>query len=325
MPRRTPKSAKRASSPSSQPLVSHSWLMKAIAAVVIVALICAYLTLSLLFYQGQWQLVLHPKHETRPPETSSIRFGPDESATPQLTGRWLPAAPGARYANSTILFLPSGDGSLSDFNATLDRLHNLGINVFAFDYRGYGYSADTHPNQLRMTQDTESAWAYLNTSRGIPAHHIIPYGIGVGASLATNLAAKHSDIPALILDSPSTDMEILDAVLEDPRTRFLPARILFHENFAIAQPLAALKTPKLFLLLNEPSKIAKNEETDPHSDAIENLVDGAASPKIISNLHAADFAGPLYGEQIRRFLDQYAAPPTPPLVPTPAPVPTNHP
>jgi uncharacterized protein len=260
--------------------------MKAIAAVVIVALICAYLTLSLLFYQGQWQLVLHPQHKAEAPETSWIHFGPDESAIPQLTGRWIPAAPGARYADATILFLPSGDGSLSDFNPTLDRLHNLGINVFAFDYRGYGYSADTHPNQLRMTQDAESAWTYLNASRNIPAHQIIPYGIGVGASLATHLAANHSDIPALILESPKGDL--LDAVRHDSHASLMPVRLLFHEDFPLAAPLTSLQTPKL--LLTTSASPGKAFET-------------AADPKL-----TVEFPNPsdaLYTQSITRFLDQY--------------------
>jgi pimeloyl-ACP methyl ester carboxylesterase len=303
MPRRTPKSAKPASSSSSQPLVGHGWLIKAIAAVVIVALICAYLTLALLFYQGQWQLVLHPKHETQAPENSSIHFAPDESATPQLTGRWIPAALGARYANATILFLPSGDGSLSDFNTTLDRLHNLGVNIFAFDYRGYGYSADTHPNQLRMTQDAESAWSYLITSRGIPAHQIIPYGVGVGASLATHLAAIHSDIPALILESPKGDL--LDTVRHDPHVPLMPVRLLFHENFPLAEQLASLHTPKLLI---------SKGGTAPAFPT-------ASDPKLTAKFDPLSDA--TYAQTLTRFLDQYVAPPTQQLVPTPAPASTN--
>ncbi len=224
MPRPIPKPTRQAPSktPSKPELVSHIWLIKAIGFTVLAASICGYLTLCALFYQGQWQLVLHPNRASNPQtsESSWIHFGPDESATPQLTGRWLPAAPGARYANTTILFLPSGDGSLSDFNSTLDRLHNIGINVFAFDYRGYGFSADTRPNQQKMTQDADSAWTYLNTSRAIPAQQIIPYGTGVGASLATHLALIHPEIPALILDSPRSDL--LDAVLRDPRSQSPP-------------------------------------------------------------------------------------------------------
>src|SRR5258708_10149097 len=218
--------------PTPPDVVSPIWLIKAIALTIVAALLCGYLTLCLLFYQGQWQLVLHPHRATAKPqeiESSWIHFGPDESAIPQLTGRWLPAAPGARYANTTILFLPSGDGSLSDFNSTLDRLHNIGINVFAFDYRGYGFSAATHPNQQRMSKDAESAWTYLNTSRAIPAQQIIPYGTGVGASLATHLAVLHPAVPALILESPKGDL--LDDVIQDNRASLVPVRLLFHEHF----------------------------------------------------------------------------------------------
>ena len=303
MPRRPPKSTKRASRTSSQPLVSHTWLVKAIAAVVIVALICAYLTLSLLFYQGQWQLVLHPQHQAEAPGTASIHFAPDESATPQLTGRWIPATPGARYANNTILFLPSGDGSLSDFNPTLDKLHNLGINVFAFDYRGYGYSAETHPNQLRMTQDAESAWTYLTTSRSIPAHQIIPYGVGVGASLATHLAASHSDIPAFILESPKGDL--LDTVRHDPHASLMPVRLLFHESFPLAEPLASLHTPKLLLSKADAAPAFRT----------------ASDPKLTVEFDSPSDA--TYAQALTRFLDQYIAPPVPQLVPTPAPASTN--
>jgi hypothetical protein len=277
--------------------------MKAIAFVVLAALICGYLTLSLLFYQGQWQLVLHPKHEAQAPETSWIHFGPDKSAIPQLTGRWIPAAPGARYANTTILFLPSGDGSLSDFNSTLDRLHNLGVNVFAFDYRGYGYSADVHPNQLRMTQDTESAWAYLNTSRNVHAHQIIPYGIGVGASLATHLAASHSDIPALILESPKGDL--LDTVRHDPHAGLMPVRLLFHEIFPLAAPLTALRTPKLLISKGDAAPAFR----------------AASDPKLTIEFDSPSDA--TYAQALSRFLDQFIPPPVPQLVPTPAPASTN--
>src|SRR5271170_1249909 len=164
-------------------------------------------TFCLLFYQGQWQLVLHPIRTAASPASIAgvpyelIRFGPDESATPQLTGWWIPSDPGGRYSHLTILLLPDGNGSLADSIPTLASLHNLGINVFAFDYRGYGQSAATRPNQQNMIHDADSAWQYLTISRNIPAPQIVPYGIGVGASLATRLAAANTAIPALILDA----------------------------------------------------------------------------------------------------------------------------
>src|ERR1700753_1815494 len=109
MPRTASKPARPISpQPAPPDVVSPIWLVKAIALTIVAALFCGYLTLCLLFYQGQWQLVLPPP-PPRPPPTPTTpseltRLGPDESATPQLPGWWIPAAPGSRYAPITILF-----------------------------------------------------------------------------------------------------------------------------------------------------------------------------------------------------------------------------
>jgi pimeloyl-ACP methyl ester carboxylesterase len=322
MPRPTPSPGKRTSptqrakTASAKPIgdVDPRWLLKTGALTILAAVICGYLTLCLLFYQGQWQLILHPKRPTtsRPPvvdsqnkEAELVHFAPDESAVPQLIGWWIPAPPGSRYSQTTILLLPSGDGSLADDSALLTALHSLGINIFAFDYRGYGQSAASHPNQLRMTQDADSAWQYLNISRHIPAEQIVLYGTGVGASLATHLAASHADSPALILDAPHGDL--LNAALHDPRSKLVPVRLLFHERFPLAEPLSTLHTPKLLL-----SRTASRDEA----------FRTAADPKRTVELAAPSQA--LYQQSLTRFLDEYVTPaPIPQLVPSPAPSATN--
>jgi len=283
------------------------WLVKAIAVTSVAALFCGYLTFCLLFYQGQWQLILHPTRTTSAPTSIAgipyqlIHFGPDESATPQLTGWWIPAAMGARYANTTILFLPGSEGSLADSIPTLTSLHNVGLNIFAFDYRGYGQSTPTHPNQLNMTHDVDSAWQYLTTSRAIAAQQVIPYGTGVGASLAIKLAADHNTIPAVILDAPRGDL--LEVARRDPRSRLIPVRLLFHEHFPLAAPLAALRTPKLLFSRN----------TSPDQSFLH-----ASDPKLTVELPS--LSETLYDQSLTRFLDQYLpAAPIQQLVPSPTP------
>ncbi|WP_051978545.1 alpha/beta hydrolase [Edaphobacter aggregans] len=287
--------------------IKVSWLVKALGAVMLGALLCSYLSLCLLYHQGQWQIVLHPTHTaSQPPQSASlVRFGPGESAQPQLLGEWHPASPGSRYSGLTILFLPAGDGSLSDSTSMLEALHGIGLNVFAFDYRGYGRSADIHPSQQRMTEDAEAAWRYLTTTRDVPNHQIIPYGTGVGASLAANLAAEHPEIPALILDSPHADL--LDEARRDSRSSLLPVGLLFHERFSLAAPLASLHTPKLLL----------TDSSAPRPEAFAR----AAEPKITVTLTSR--SGALLDETITRFLDQYLPEPSRQLVPSPAPSATN--
>ena len=280
------------------------------AATIFAAMCCGYLTLCFLFYQGQWQLVLHPTRTSAPQSPVAaaaaqlIHFSPDESAIPQLTGWWIPAAPGSRYASTTVLYLRGADGSLADSTAALTALHTLGINIFAFDYRGYGQSSTTHPSQLHMTEDADAAWQYLITSRAIPAHQIVPYGTGVGASIATHLAATHGTVSALILESPQSDL--LEAALRDPRTQLIPARLLFHEIFPLAASLAALRAPKLLLSTGMLPPAFKT----------------AADPNFTAELSStpALYAQPQYSQTIARFLDQYLPPASvSPLISPPAP------
>jgi uncharacterized protein len=308
MPRPSPNSGKRSPpQPAPPDVVSPIWLAKAIALTVLGALFCGYLTFCWLFYQGQWQLVLHPTRTSANPASISgipyelIRFSPDESANPQLTGWWIPSDPGGHYAHLTILFLPDGNGSLANSIPTLASLHNLGINVFAFDYRGYGQSATARPSQQSMARDVDSAWQYLTNSRGLTAQHIVPYGTGVGASLATHLAISNPTFPALILDSPHGDL--LDVVMRDHRALMLPVRLLFHERFPLAEPLSTLHTPKLLL-----SRTTSPDQT----------FRDAADPKLTVEL--ASPSALLYNQTLTRFLDQYLAQSAPPApVPSPAP------
>ena len=301
----TTKPNKRATSQPVPPdVVSPIWLVKAIALTILAALFCGYLTLCLLVYQGQWQFVLHPIRTSASPTSIAgipyelIRFGPDESATPQLTGWWIPSDPGGHYVHLTILFLPDGNGFLADSIPTLASLHNLGINVFAFDYRGYGQSAAARPRQQSMTQDADSVWQYLTTTRGLSAQKIVPYGTGVGASLATHLALTNKAISALILDSPRADL--LDVAMRDPRATLVPVRLLFHERFPLAEPLSTLHTPKLLLS---------------RSSSPDQIFRTAADPKVTVELPSPSAV--LYNESVTRFLDQYLVPA---LVSSPAPV-----
>jgi len=74
--------------------VSARWLAGAFGVVLALAALCAYATLGLLFYQGQWQLMLRPsKTITAVPQAKydEIHFDVTETGVPQLDGWWIPA------------------------------------------------------------------------------------------------------------------------------------------------------------------------------------------------------------------------------------------
>ena len=212
----------------------------------LLAAVCAYLTLCLLFYQGQWQVVFHPSRTiTATPATvglkyDAISFDYTGAGAAQLTGWWIPAGPGSSPTNAgrTMLFLHDGQGSLSDVTAELKTLHTLGINIFAFDYRGFGQSMNTHPSETRTYEDADAAWNYLTDIRHLDPRSIVLYGTGLGATIAAETAIRHHESPALILENPAPPA--LSLIAADERTSVLPVRMLFRDRFEIGPKLDSL-------------------------------------------------------------------------------------
>ncbi len=275
--------------------VDPKFLLRALPAVIAAAFFCAYLAMCVLFWLGSWQLALHPTHTGTAGTglgAELIRFGPDAAGQPQLLGEFLPAVAGSAKNYTTVLYLRPGDGRLDFADASLLRLlHDLGLNVFSFDYRGMGRSGEKqHPSEPRMQQDAASAWTYLTGLRGMAPGQIVIYGAGVGASLAVHLAAEHSDAAALVLRNANAD--VLGTVLREPRSRFFPVRLLFHDRF----PLVGLHTlvmPKLLLDVGP-------DNQGPEEHARQAAYRSAGDPKMLVELPKSDPA--TEGEALKRFL-----------------------
>lgn len=217
---------------SAPPTVSARWLLGAIAAAFIAALLCAWGTLCLLFWQGYWQLLYHPASAvTRTPASvnlpfDSVGFAANASGDPQLRGWWIPAAGQARYS---AIYLHGADGNLGDTVAALEHLHALGFNVFAFDYRGYGQSHFVHPSEARWRADADSAIRYLTETRHIPPSSLILVGKDLGANLALETAAAHPDLAGIVLENPLESPVTL--IFGDARARLVPAHLLVSDRW----------------------------------------------------------------------------------------------
>ena len=136
----------------------------------------------------------------------------------------MPPGQDDRYRHLVLLYMPSGDGSLNESVALLTTLRQLGVAVFAMEYRGFGESGGGHPSEATMREDAEAAWHYLLQERSVAPQYVIPFGTGVGASLALGLAGRHAEIAAVVLNAPRFD--VVARVKADPRVRFLPGELL---------------------------------------------------------------------------------------------------
>ncbi len=249
------------------PRVSGRWLLGAVALAVAAAALCGWCALCLLFWQGSWQLLYHPATAiTRTPASAglafdSVEFAAGDAGVPRLSGWWIPAAPEARFSRYTVLYLHSQNGNLGDTIDALARLHAVGVNVLAFDYRGYGQSAFVRPSEEHWRQDADWALAYLTATRHIEMHTIVLKGSGLGANLALEVAASHRELAGVFLDSPLEDP--MAAIFTDARARLVPAHLVVRDRYDLNMPAAALRIPSLWIERTaQPGKTGWSNEPD---------------------------------------------------------------
>src|SRR2546427_144271 len=86
----------------------------------------------------------------------------------RINGWFVPAPTNAAV---TVLFCHGNAGNISHRSEKLALLHELGANVFIFDYRGYGRSEGV-PDERGTYLDAEAGYQYLAKKPG----RIIVYG-----------------------------------------------------------------------------------------------------------------------------------------------------
>lgn len=114
-------------------------------------------------------------------------------------------------STQSLLFFHGNAGNISHRGASVEIFHRLGLNVFIFDYRGYGMSQGK-PDEKGLYKDARAAWRYLNKERGFDQEEIILFGRSMGGAVAAELAAEIQP-GGLILESTfSSAKDVANAV-----------------------------------------------------------------------------------------------------------------
>eukprot|EP00438_Fugacium_kawagutii_P024953 Skav213210 [mRNA] locus=scaffold2826:590600:593264:- [translate_table: standard] len=95
-----------------------------------------------------------------------------------------------RDAKFTLLF---SHGNAEDLGMIIQYFrevsHILDVNIFAYDYTGYGMSSG-EPSEDALYADIEAAFKYLRDIVGIPWSNIILYGRSIGSGPSIHLATR---------------------------------------------------------------------------------------------------------------------------------------
>jgi fermentation-respiration switch protein FrsA (DUF1100 family) len=102
----------------------------------------------------------------------------------------------------TLLFCHGNAGNISHRLDNIKLLLNQELQVFIFDYRGYGKSSGK-PSENGLYLDGLAAYDYLVEKEGIPPGNVIPFGRSLGAAVAMEIALKR-EVRSIILESAFT-------------------------------------------------------------------------------------------------------------------------
>jgi len=271
-----------------------------VARVLFAAIAGVYLLAVGAIWYAQTKILFHPSRVVDvTPADLGVKF--DKVTLPlkndQLAGWWVPSQD---PQGKTLLYL---HGNAANVAANVDhvlRLRRTGLNVFIFDYRGYGESTGGPPRERLVYEDAERAWKYLVAERNIPPADIAIYGHSLGGAVAIDLASKHPEAGALITESTFTS--IPDAAAGSVFA-YLPLRLIVTERFDSISKIGSVRLPKLIL------QGATDRMLPPRM--AQQLYDAAPDPKQLALIpdggheDSAAVNAPAYFAALNSFLRQY--------------------
>jgi pimeloyl-ACP methyl ester carboxylesterase len=273
------------------PIMTGLWI-------VIIVIICYTAYLGYLFF-FQSHLVYYPE-KTLVADPSLIRLDFDDvSFRTQdgliLSGWFIPC----ERSRGVILFCHGNAGNISHRLESINIFHNLDLDVFIFDYRGYGKS-EGKPSEEGTYLDAEAAWQYLVNERQVSPGNIIIFGRSLGGAIAAWLA-KNYESGALILESTFTSAYDF-AVRVYP---FVPVRLLVRFQYNTTDYLYQINCPVLIIH-------SRDDELMPFEHGMR-LFEVANEPKKFLEIHGSHnegylTSGKLYEDGLNTFIAEYVDP-----------------
>jgi fermentation-respiration switch protein FrsA (DUF1100 family) len=239
---------------------------------LLAALALAYLAFLLLLRLSESRLLYAPgSSRTLTPAPPALGLAPERVEIGSGDGvtlvAWVMRAPAADSTGRWLLICHGNAGNLSDGGRPehYAGLRALGLNLLAFDYRGYGES-DGIPGEAGLYRDAEAAYRYLRDSLGVPPERIVLFGHSLGSAVAVELATR---VPAAGIVLDGALMSVIARAQEV--YPYVPVRWIARSRFASIEKIGRVKIPKLFLH-------ARRDDVVPIAHG-RRLYDAAPSPK----------------------------------------------
>ena len=121
------------------------------------------------------------------------------------------------------------------------RLHEMGFNVLAPEYRGYNGLSGV-PTEASVAADARAAYDYLRASERVPPERIVIFGWSLGAAIAVDLASQVETRAVILEGAPDSIVEI-----GQQRYPLFPIRMIIRNPFNVIDRIGRVRAPLLFL------------------------------------------------------------------------------
>jgi fermentation-respiration switch protein FrsA (DUF1100 family) len=199
---------------------------------------------------------------------------------------------------ATVLFCHGNAGNIGNRIDVIWMLHDMGLNVCLFDYRGYGRSTGS-PTEQGTYRDAGAMWKHLVGEKNVPPGRIVVWGESLGGAVAAWVAEQEKP-GALILESTFTSLPDLAARLYP----FLPVRWLCRFQYRTVGRLSSITCP--VLVAHSP-----DDEMIPFAMG-QSLYLAAREPKRFFTMHGShntgrEGTGKAFDDEVLSFLREHLA------------------
>jgi fermentation-respiration switch protein FrsA (DUF1100 family) len=141
----------------------------------------------------------------------------------------------------TILFCHGNAGNISHRLENIRLLVDQGLQVFIFDYRGYGKS-EGKSSEAGLYCDGLAAYDFLVNQKGIPPRRLVLFGRSLGAAVAIEIALQRK-ARSMIIESAFTSTKDMAKTM----VLFWPIALFSPPNYNNKEKIGRVDLPKLII------------------------------------------------------------------------------
>lgn len=195
----------------------------------------------------------------------------------------------------TLLWFHGNGGNLSDRVEIFAKVHDeIGVGIFAIDYRGYGRSEGS-PSEEGLYADAAAALETVIARTDTESSDVVAVGQSLGSAVAVELATDH-EFAGVVLEAPFTSVPDMARHHYSP----LPVAPLLRTGFDTKSKIGGIGAPLLV--------VHGHEDDIVPVDMGREVYDAAPEPKVFEVIAGAGhndiFLSEAYLGILRAFLEE---------------------